>query len=86
MEMKISLQYHLKYTVNLQHPSIFIPYYDNFICLCGFGTIESLLEPHMKKVAGSTQIDIGITFLIIGALYMVSCVSVGLVRKFVNNF
>jgi hypothetical protein len=45
--------------------------------------IESMLEPHMKNNAGSTQLDVGITFLIIGGLYMTSSVTAGFVRLFI---
>jgi len=58
---------------NLQYPSIFMPFIDNFICFCGDGMIESMLEPHMKDEAGSSQIDVGVAFLILGGLYMSWC-------------
>jgi hypothetical protein len=44
--------------------------------------IESMLEPHMKNAAGSSQIDVGVAFLILGGLYM-SC---SLIAGFVRNF
>lgn len=53
-------------------PSILLPYFDNFVCLCGAGMIESMLEPYMKQMAGATQMDVGNTFLTLGALYMVT--------------
>jgi hypothetical protein len=65
-----------------QHPSIFMPFFDNFLCFSGFGMIESMLEPHMKNNAGSTQLDVGMTFLIIGGLYMTSSVTAGYVSLF----
>ena len=54
----------------LQHPSIFMPFLDNFICFCGNGMIESMLEPHLKDAAGATQTEVGLTFLILGGVYM----------------
>ena len=57
----------------LQAPSILLPYLDNFFCFCGNGMIESMLEPHLKGKANATQGDVGITFFILGAVYMVSC-------------
>ena len=63
-----------------QHPSIFMPFIDNFICFCGDGMIESMLEPHMKSAAGSSQYDVGIAFLILGGLYMSCSLIAGVVR------
>ncbi len=55
-----------------QSPLILFPFLDNFICFCGNGMIESMLEPHLKSAAGATQLQIGITFLILGGTYMVT--------------
>jgi len=41
--------------------------------------IESMLEPHMKNEAGSTQMDVGLAFLILGGLYMTMSVTAGFV-------
>ena len=49
-----------------------MPFVDNFICFCGNGMIEAMLEPHLKSAAGATQTQVGMSFLILGALYMVS--------------
>jgi hypothetical protein len=37
---------------------------DNFVCFCGNGMIESMLEPHLKESAGAnqTQVDQGAMF------------------------
>ena len=59
---------------------IFLPFVDNFICSCGFGTVESMLEPHLKNAAGADQMQIGVTFLILGGVYMVTTPVVGYVR------
>ena len=48
-----------------------MPFVDNFICFCGNGMIESMLEPHLKD-AGATQSQVGLTFLILGGVYMVT--------------
>ena len=34
--------------------------------------IESMLEPYLKRKAGADQEDVGVTFLILGAVYMFS--------------
>ena len=39
----------------MQTPAIFMPYVDNIVCFCGYGFIESMLEPHAKE-AGATQV------------------------------
>lgn len=46
-----------------------MPFVDNFICFCGNGMVESMLEPHLKE-AGATQSQVGLTFLILGGVYM----------------
>ena len=43
--------------------------------------IESMLEPHLKGKAGATQGDVGITFLILGGVYMISSPIGGLVSS-----
>ena len=64
----------------LQHPSIFMPFLDNFICFCGNGMIESMLEPHLKDSAGANQTQVGLTFLILGGVYMATTPITGFVR------
>ena len=39
-----------------QSPAISLPFLDNFICFCGNGMIESMLEPHLKGAAGASQV------------------------------
>ena len=41
--------------------------------------IEAMLEPHLKRQANASQIDVGLTFLIIGGVYMLSCPGCGFV-------
>ena len=41
--------------------------------------VEAMLEPHLKRNAGATQTDVGITFLIYGSVYMISSPIAGLV-------
>ena len=43
--------------------------------------IESMLEPHLKRKAGATQADVGVTFLILGGVYMFSSPIGGLVSE-----
>lgn len=47
--------------------------------------IESMLEPHLKREAGATQADVGVTFLILGGVYMFSSPIGGLVSLGVIN-
>ena len=42
--------------MSIQTPAIFMPYVDNIVCFCGYGFIESMLEPHLKDAAGATQV------------------------------
>ena len=46
-----------------------MPFIDNLICFCGTGMVESMLEPHLKS-AGATQMQVGLTFFILGGVYM----------------
>ena len=66
----------------LQYPSIFMPFVDNFICFCGNGMIEAMLEPHLKNSAGATQGQVGVTFLILGGVYMLTTPIVGYVSEY----
>ena len=42
--------------------------------------VESMLEPHLKSAAGADQMQVGITFLILGGFYMITTPAVGYVR------
>ena len=48
--------------------------------------IESMLEPHLKRKAGASQSDVGITFLILGGVYMISSPIGGLVSLGIFNY
>ena len=48
--------------------------------------IESMLEPHLKNAAGATQLQIGVTFLILGGTYMVTTPLAGYVRDILAIF
>ena len=66
--------------------SILPPYLDNFVCSCGNGMIESMLEPHLKRKAGADQTDVGVTFFILGAVYIFSSLIGGLVSSLVITY
>ena len=65
----------------LQHPSIFMPFVDNFFAFCGNGMIESMMEPHLKD-AGATQTQVGYSFLLNGLVYMITSPIIGFVSTF----
>ena len=54
---------------------------DNLVCFFGNGMIESMLEPHLRST-GATQSQVGITFLILGGVYMVTTPIAGYVSLF----
>jgi hypothetical protein len=56
-----------------------MPLIDNFICICGLGMVESMLEPHLKNEAGSSQVDVGVFFFILGGFYMFGAIATGYV-------
>ena len=45
-------------------------YLDVFICISGNGMIESMLEPHLKRKAKASQAEVGVSFFILGGVYM----------------
>ncbi len=59
-------------------PSIFMPYVDLLVCFFGNGMITSMLEPHLKEAGANTN-QVGVTFLIFGAVYMACTPIVGFV-------
>ena len=61
------------------NPTIFLPLVDNFMCYCGYGMLEAMLEPHMMKTVNATQKHVGIAFLISGIVYMCLTIIVGYV-------
>ena len=57
-----------------------IPLLDNCICFTGYGVIEAMLEPFLIEEAGANQFQVGFTFVILGAVYMVMALLAGNVR------
>ena len=47
--------------------------------------IESMLEPHLKDAAGATQTEVGLTFLILGGVYMATTPITGYVSFRISN-
>ena len=60
----------------LQQPLMLMPFLDLFAAMCGNGMLESMLEPHLKDY-GASEMDVGITFLVYGCLYMGASLIVG---------
>ena len=48
--------------------------------------VESMLEPHLKGKAGASQGDVGLTFLILGGVYMIGSPIAGLVSSSMFTF
>ena len=69
-----------------QSPAIFTPYIDNVVNFCGFGFIESMLEPHAREAAGMGSADVRNIFVILGAVYFVGMLLAGYVREEWNTF
>jgi hypothetical protein len=55
-----------------QSPSITLPFLGNFVSVSGVGLLDSMLEPYMKNVAGATQMEVGMAFLLLGTFYTIS--------------
>ena len=64
-----------------QSPLFFLPFLDIFVCFFGNGMIEAMLEPHLKDNANASQNEIGVTFLILGGVYMVASPIFGFVSS-----
>ena len=45
-------------------------YLDVFIGITGYGMIQSMLEPHLKRKAMASQVEVGVSFFILGGVYM----------------
>ena len=58
-----------------------MPLVDNFMCFCGYGMLEAMLEPHMMKTVDASQRQVGIAFLVSGTAYMVLTILVGYVSN-----
>ncbi len=52
--------------------TLIFPYMDNFMAYMASGMITSMLEPHMKRNADATQMQVAVAFLLLGIVYM-SC-------------
>ncbi len=50
---------------------MFLPYLDALICFSGNGMIEAMLEPHLKEEANATQLQVALSFFILGGSFMV---------------
>jgi predicted MFS family arabinose efflux permease len=61
-----------------QFPSIYLPFLDNSVALFAQSFMVSMVEPHLRA-AGATQYDIGMAFLIFGAVFGVGTFSAGFV-------
>jgi hypothetical protein len=59
-----------------------MPFLDLLVCFFGNGMIASMLEPHLAE-AGADPTQVGLTFLIFGAVFMVSTPLAGFVRIFI---
>ena len=57
-------------------------YLDVFICVAGNGMIEAMLEPHLKRKASASQAEVGISFFLLGGVYMAISPLAGLVRYY----
>ena len=55
-------------------------YLDVFICITGNGMLESMLEPLLKRKAMASQAEVGVSFFILGGVYMVISLMGGWVR------
>ena len=61
-------------------PSILLPFLDLLVCFFGNGMIASMLEPHLAE-AGASSSEVGLTFLIFGAVFMASTPISGFVSE-----
>ena len=60
-------------------PALLFSFVDLFCALCGFGMLESMLEPHLRAT-GAKPIDVGVSFLLFGCCYMIGNMLFGVVN------
>ena len=61
-----------------------ISFLDLVICTSGLGTIEAMTEPHIRE-HGGTNLDIGLTFFIMGACYSITVIILGCISGYIKN-
>lgn len=62
-------------------PLFLLPLVDNFICHCGAGMIDAMIDPFMKNEEGAEVTDVGLMFLIGGLVFMIVTPLFGTVRS-----
>ena len=65
--------------------NIFVPLVNQFIIMFGFGGVEAMIGPHLKKY-GATDLDVGLTFLLFGFMVVSGNVLVAMVSMECFNY
>jgi len=79
----IALYYHC--CVISQNKNLWLPYLDAFFTFFGDGMAHAMMEPHLKA-HNSSQTQVAIVFVILGATFSVSNLLAGYVSKCLFNF
>ena len=74
------------FSFDVQSPALYVPYIDNVVNLCGFGFIEAMLEPHARKNAGLSPINIRNIFFTNGSAYFVGTLIAGYVSRHMSDY
>ena len=60
---------------------MFVPFIVNFNVFSGIGCVESMLGTFMTEHIGATQNQVGLTFFLLGGVYMISSLFGGMVKQ-----
>ena len=71
------------FVINFQRFNILLPFIDTFLVCCAVGFLDSMFEHHLaSKPINAAPGQVGLVFLIIGAVYTVA----SLIGGWVNDF
>ena len=68
----------------LTSPRILVPYWDLFVTYSGYGLINSMLGEYMFKEMKANELQVGVTFTILGLTYMSGALMAGWVSSFIE--
>ena len=62
------------------NPSIWLSYFDLIMVCCGLGFVDSMTAPFLTRKFGASQMDIGVSMLICGIMFMLTSPIIGFVN------
>ena len=68
----------------LTSPRILVPYWDLFASYLGYGLINSMLGEYMFKEMKANELQVGVTFTVLGLTYVCGALMAGWVSSFIE--